>query len=99
VPTGFSSDEVEEIAALARLELTDAEKALFARQLADILRYAERVREIDTAGVAATAHVLAQHPALRPDEERPSIARSSALANAPDADVDAGLFKVPRVLG
>src|SRR5688572_14082528 len=99
VPHVLSGDEVERIARLAHLELSEDEKSLFARQLADILAYAERVREVDTVGVAATAHVLAQHPALRPDKVTPSLPRPGALANAPDKDEEAGLFKVPRVLG
>jgi aspartyl-tRNA(Asn)/glutamyl-tRNA(Gln) amidotransferase subunit C len=91
--------DVERIAALAQLELTDEEKRLFTRQLADILAYAEQVQAIDTSGVAATAHVLAGQRVERPDEPRPSLPREDALANAPDADHDAGLFRVPRVIG
>jgi aspartyl-tRNA(Asn)/glutamyl-tRNA(Gln) amidotransferase subunit C len=99
VPHELSRDEVERIARLAHLELTEDEISHFARQLADILSYADRVQQVDTTGVAATAHVLAQHPALRADEVLPSLPRSAGLANAPDKDGDAGLFKVPRVLG
>ena len=51
--------DVERIAALAHLELTDEEKQLFTRQLADILNYAEQLQAIDTTGVPATAHVSA----------------------------------------
>lgn len=90
--------DVERIAALAHLELTDDEKQLFARQLADILAYAEQVQAIDTAGVPATAHVhAAQHE--RADDPGPSLTPSDALANAPDPAADAGLFRVPRVIG
>jgi aspartyl-tRNA(Asn)/glutamyl-tRNA(Gln) amidotransferase subunit C len=91
--------DVERIAALAQLELTDEEKRLFTKQLADILAYAEQVQAIDTSGVAATAHVLAGLQVERPDEPRPSLPREDALANAPDADHEAGLFRVPRVIG
>ena len=95
--------DVERIAALAHLELTDEEKQLFTRQLADILDYAEQLQAIDTAGVPATAHVTAagsdQGTAERPDEPRPSVSTDDALANAPDAAADAGLFRVPRVIG
>jgi aspartyl-tRNA(Asn)/glutamyl-tRNA(Gln) amidotransferase subunit C len=99
MPTTLSVADVERIAALAMLELTDAEKQLFARQLADILAYAEQVQAIDTSGVAATAHVLGGEPAEREDEPRPSLPVADALASAPDADADAGLFRVPRVIG
>ena len=91
--------DVERIAALAQLELTDEEKQLFTKQLADILAYAEQVQAIDTSGVAATAHVLGAQQVERPDEPRPSLPGEDALANAPDADHDAGLFRVPRVIG
>jgi aspartyl-tRNA(Asn)/glutamyl-tRNA(Gln) amidotransferase subunit C len=90
--------DVERIAALAHLELTDDEKQLFTRQLADILAYAEQVQQVDTTGVAATAHVNA-HEAEREDEPRPSLTVSDALANAPNPALEAGLFRVPRVIG
>lgn len=95
----LSLEEVERIARLAHLELTDAEKALFARQLAEILSYAEQVQQLDTRGVPATAHVHAALRAEREDTLRPSLAVSEALANAPEPAPDAGLFKVPRVIG
>ena len=91
--------DVERIAALAQLELTDEEKQLFTKQLADILAYAEQVQAADTSGVPATAHV---HTALRSEREdvvRPSLPVEDTLINAPDADREAGLFRVPRVIG
>ncbi|MBM3778403.1 MAG: Asp-tRNA(Asn)/Glu-tRNA(Gln) amidotransferase subunit GatC [Acidimicrobiia bacterium] len=91
--------DVERIAALAHLELTGEEKQLFTGQLADILTYAEQLQQIDTTGVPATAHVHPDLRAERPDEPAPSLAPEDALANAPDADAEAGLFKVPRVIG
>lgn len=97
--SSLSLDEVERIATLARLELTDAEKQLFAKQLTDILTYAEQVQRIDTSGIAATAHVHPDQRVERADEPAPSLPVAAALANAPDADHDAGLFKVPRVIG
>src|SRR5687767_10595183 len=90
--------DVERIAALAHLELTDEEKPLFAKQLADILSYAEQLQAIDTTGVPATAHVNAQ-PVERDDEPRPSLEVADAVGNAPDGAPDAGLFRVPRVIG
>jgi aspartyl-tRNA(Asn)/glutamyl-tRNA(Gln) amidotransferase subunit C len=90
--------DVERIAALAHLELTDAEKQLFTRQLADILAYAEQLQTIDTSGVPATAHVNA-HGAERDDEPKPSLPVPDAVANAPDGTPSAGLFRVPRVIG
>jgi aspartyl-tRNA(Asn)/glutamyl-tRNA(Gln) amidotransferase subunit C len=96
--------DVERIAALAHLELTGDEKQLFTRQLADILDYAGQLQGIDTTGVPATAHVNATPFGIarsveRADEPRPSLAIEDAIANAPDGAPDAGLFRVPRVIG
>jgi aspartyl-tRNA(Asn)/glutamyl-tRNA(Gln) amidotransferase subunit C len=99
MPAGFTRSEVEAIAALARLELDNSELDLFARQLGDILEYANQVQRIDTTGVAPTASVAARHAADRPDVVTPSLERAAALVNAPDSAPGAGLFKVPRVIG
>ena len=99
MPDPLTRADTERIAALAHIALTEEEKELFTRQLAGILAYAEQIQAIDTAGVPATSHVLARHPRTRRDEVRPSMPRADALANAPEADRDAGLFKVPRVIG
>jgi aspartyl-tRNA(Asn)/glutamyl-tRNA(Gln) amidotransferase subunit C len=107
----FSRAEVEAIAALASLELDEGEIEMFARQLGEILAYADEVQQVDTRGVPPTASVLARHPADRPDEVRPSLTSEQALANAPDPAPDqisgrapahrtsGGLFRVPRVIG
>jgi aspartyl-tRNA(Asn)/glutamyl-tRNA(Gln) amidotransferase subunit C len=91
--------DVERIAELASLELTEGEVEVFTRQLADILAYAEQVQRIDTAGVAPTAHVLGALPVDRPDDPRESLAREDVLASAPDPAPEPGLFRVPRVIG
>jgi aspartyl-tRNA(Asn)/glutamyl-tRNA(Gln) amidotransferase subunit C len=95
----LSRADVERIAALAALELTDDEVETFTRQLAGILEYARQVQTIDTAGVPPTAHVLASGPVDRDDDVRPSLDRDEALLAAPDASLAAGLFRVPRVIG
>lgn len=99
MPAAFTREEVARIAALAHLELDEAELDLFARQLGDILAYADEVQRIDTTGVPPTASVVTRHAVDRSDHVRPSLDRVAALANAPDAAADAGLFKVPRVIG
>lgn len=91
--------DVERVAALAQLELTPEEKTLFTRQLADILHYAEQIQSLDTRDVPATAHVQAASDADRDDQPHDSLSVGDALANAPDAAPDAGLFRVPRVIG
>jgi aspartyl-tRNA(Asn)/glutamyl-tRNA(Gln) amidotransferase subunit C len=98
VPTILTIADVERIAALAQLELTEEEKQLFTRQLADILAYAEQVQAIDTSGVPATAYVNAAQRTERDDEPRPCLPVEEAIANAPDTDSNAGLFRVPRVI-
>ena len=102
VAAGFTRDAVASIAALAHLELDDAELDLFARQLGDILAYAEEVQRIDTTGVPPTASVVARHAADREDTERAGLDREAALSAAPDPARQAGLdvfFRVPRVIG
>jgi aspartyl-tRNA(Asn)/glutamyl-tRNA(Gln) amidotransferase subunit C len=97
--TPFGREEVLRIAALAHIELTEDEITLFGRQITDILGYVEQVRAIDTTGVAPTSHVLDRAPLDRPDEARDGLPRRDALGNAPDPAREAGLFRVPRVIG
>jgi aspartyl-tRNA(Asn)/glutamyl-tRNA(Gln) amidotransferase subunit C len=94
----LSQQEVARIASLARLELTAEELTLFTEQLSDILVYVEQIRAVDTAGVRPTSHVLSR-PTDRMDRLAPSLSLADALSNAPDAAPEAGLFKVPRVMG
>jgi aspartyl-tRNA(Asn)/glutamyl-tRNA(Gln) amidotransferase subunit C len=95
----LTTSEVARIAQLARLKLTEEELQLFARQLAGILDYAEQLQSVDTAGVPPTSHPLALTAPFRDDDVRPCLPREDALAAGPETDADAGLFKVPRVLG
>ncbi len=95
--SSLTKTDVERIAALAHLELTDEEIALFARQLADILTYAERLQEVDTTGVTATWHPGGSHGPLREDVLACALPTAAALANAPEPGD--GLFKVPKVIG
>lgn len=95
----FSRGDVERVARLARLELNAEEQELFARQLAGILAYAEQIQRVDTSGIEPTSHAPGSGAPMRADDVRPSLPREASLAAAADADVAAGLFKVPRVLG
>jgi aspartyl-tRNA(Asn)/glutamyl-tRNA(Gln) amidotransferase subunit C len=95
--TVLSPADVDRIAALARLELTDDERTRFATQLSAILAYADQVQQVETSAV--TGAVEPTPPRLRDDERRPSLDRDPLLEQAPAADHAAGLFKVPRVLG
>ncbi len=95
----FSREDLTRVASLARLALTDDEHELFARQLAQVLDYARQVQSVETSGVPPTSHPTGATSPLRDDEVQPSLARDAALAQAPDAERAAGLFKVPRVIG
>jgi aspartyl-tRNA(Asn)/glutamyl-tRNA(Gln) amidotransferase subunit C len=88
--------EVEHIAELARLELTDEEKQRFRQQLSDILEYAARLQAINTNQTLPTASVLPPRSVLRPDVPAPSLNVKEVLANAPQAEDDQ--FRVPPVL-
>jgi aspartyl-tRNA(Asn)/glutamyl-tRNA(Gln) amidotransferase subunit C len=99
MPDDLTRADVERIAALASLELTDEEAETFTGQLAQILAYARQIQDLDTSGVEATAHVLSHAPLDRPDEPRPSLDRDAVVTQAPDGAVEAGLFRVPRVIG
>jgi aspartyl-tRNA(Asn)/glutamyl-tRNA(Gln) amidotransferase subunit C len=94
----LSREDVLRIAELARLELTSEEVELFTRQLTDILGYVEQIRALDTTGVSPTSHAI-NRPLERDDSANESLPRAEALVNAPDAAVESGLFKVPRVFG
>ena len=96
--SSLNRQDVERIAELARLELTEAELDLFTRQLGDILTYVEQIRALDTTGVAPTLQVL-NRPVDRDDAPADTLTRAQLLGNAPDASTETGLFKVPRVIG
>ena len=96
--SSLSREEVQRIADLARLELSAEELDLFTRQLGDILTYVEQIRALDTTGVAPTSQVL-NRPIDRDDVPADTLSREDLLRNAPDAATEAGLFKVPRVIG
>lgn len=93
----LSIKEVEHIAALARLALTDAEKRQYSEQLSDILDYAARLDELDTDQIPPTASVLDMHLRLREDEARPGLSTDDVLKNADKTQDDQ--FKVPPVFG
>ncbi len=86
---------VEHVARLARLALTDDERARFADQLARILEYCARLDQMPIEGVPATSHVIPMANVLRPDTITPSLDRDEVLAQAPAREQ--GFFKVPPV--
>jgi aspartyl-tRNA(Asn)/glutamyl-tRNA(Gln) amidotransferase subunit C len=92
----LSRAEVETIAELAKLNLTDEEKAMFQEQLSEILEYAEMLRQLDTTGIPPTTSALPLNNVMRADEVRLSLSDEEALYNAPESE--AGSFKVRAVL-
>ena len=75
--------EVQHIAELAKLQLTDAEAALYQEQLSDILDYIQRLNTLDTEAIPPTATVLPLRSVMRDDAPRPSMPPDEILANAP----------------
>jgi aspartyl-tRNA(Asn)/glutamyl-tRNA(Gln) amidotransferase subunit C len=88
--------EVEHIAQLARLELTDEEKARYCDQLSAILDYAARLQTLDTADIPPTSSVLPARSVLREDVPGSSLPVEDVLRNAPSAEENQ--FRVPPVL-
>ncbi len=92
----ISKEQVEHVAKLARLEVNEDEKAIFARQLSAILTYMDQLKEVETEGVEPTATVLPAENVFREDVVRPSLPQEQALANAPDQAE--GFIRVPKIL-
>jgi len=88
--------DIDHVARLARLELTDQEKARLREQLGVILENAAKVGEVATDDVPPTAYAIPRSNVLRPDEVTPSLTVEEVLGNAPEVESDR--FKVPRVV-
>ena len=92
----ITKKDVEYVAALSRLELSEAEKENYTVQLKAILEYADQLNELDTEGVEPTYHVMLVTNAMRKDEVRQSMNSGKVLMNAPETQE--GYFKVPRII-
>ena len=92
----ITREEVEHVARLARLALTEDEIARLTGEMDAILDYVETLNELDTAQIEPTAHAVPMINAFRADESKPSIGVPRALQNAPAAEQ--GCFKVPKVI-
>ena len=88
--------DIEKVARLARLELSEEERVTFGNQLEQILTYMEQLNRLDTTGVEPTSHAIPIHNVFREDEVKPSFPQEEVLGIAPD-DED-GHFKVPRII-
>ena len=88
--------DVEHVARLARLALSDAEKVRMREQLSAILGYIDKLKGLDVDGVEPTSHAVPLVNVMRDDEVEPSLPREEMMANAPDPAGD--FFRVPRII-
>ena len=92
----ISREDVQHVARLARLELSEPELVRMQDELSHILAYIDKLRSVDTTGVEPTSHAVPLTNVMREDEPRPSLPRADMLANAPEAGGD--FFRVPRII-
>ncbi len=92
----ITRQEVEHVAKLARLELSEREKEMLTDQLSNILTHFEKLNQLDTKNVAPTSHVLDITNVMRDDTPEESLPQERALANAPDKVT--GFYKVPKII-
>ena len=96
MPEKIDQKQVEQVAKLARLKLTEPEMAQLSIHLSAILEYIEKLNELNTDSVEPLAHALGVHNVFRADVVKPSLDPDSALANAPQRHEN--YFKVPKIL-
>ena len=92
----ITREEVQHVARLARLQLTDQELERMQVELDAILAYIDKLRVLDVEGVEPTSHAVPLVNVMRDDDLRPSFPLDEMLGNAPDRDGD--LFRVPRII-
>jgi aspartyl-tRNA(Asn)/glutamyl-tRNA(Gln) amidotransferase subunit C len=88
--------DIEKVARLARLQLSEEEKETFGRQLEQILGYMEQLNRLDTSGVEPTSHAIPVFNAFREDETKPSYPKKDVMEIAPSEEE--GFFRVPRII-
>ena len=88
--------QVEHVARLARLAVSEEEKEALSRQLSSILSYIGKLNELDTSRIEPTSHVLDLKNVVREDAVRPGLTPDEALSNAPDREGDH--FRVPKII-
>ncbi len=87
--------DVEHVAKLARLELTEEEKELYTKQLGDVLKYVDQMNEVDTSNVKPMSHAIDFVNVMREDKVVYDHTKEELMANAPDEEN--GFFKVPKI--
>jgi aspartyl-tRNA(Asn)/glutamyl-tRNA(Gln) amidotransferase subunit C len=93
----ITRQDIEKVALLARLQLSDAEVATMSEELAQIVGYVDQLAEVDTEGVAPMAHAIELQNVFEDDHVCESLPREQALANAPHHNSTG--YLVPAVLG
>jgi len=93
----ITQEEVEHIAKLARLELTEEEKKRFQVELGKIIEYFDQLKKLDTERVPPMTHAVPIENVLREDQVKPSLPAEEALQNAPEKKDS--YFQVPKVVG
>jgi len=88
--------DIEKVARLARLALSDEEKVTFGEQLDQILTYVEQLGRLNTEGIEPTSHAIPVSNVFREDETRPSFPREDVLQIGPNTE--GGYFRVPRII-
>lgn len=88
--------DIEKVAKLARLQLSEDEKKRFESQLDQILTHIEQLNRVDTAGVEPTSHAIPIHNAFREDKTKSSFPKEEVMGIAPSAED--GHFRVPRII-
>ena len=87
--------DVEHVAKLARLELTEEEKELYTKQLGDVLKYVDQMNEVDTSSVKPMSHAVDFVNVMREDKVVYEHTKDELMANAPDEEN--GFFRVPKI--
>ena len=87
--------DVEHVAKLARLELTEEEKETYTKQLGDVLKYVEQMNEVDTSNVEPMAHPIEFVNVMREDKVYYEQTKEALMQNAPEEEN--GFFKVPKI--
>ena len=88
--------DIEHLAKLARLKLTDAEKELFSKQMGTVIKYIENLSELDTKNVEPTAHVLGLNNSIRDDAVKKPLTVQDPINDSPAHSK--GHYEVPKII-
>ena len=92
----ITKEQVEYVANLSRIRMSDEEKEKFTHQLSDILKYVEKLKELDVENVPPISQASVSKNVLREDRPGESLSQEDALGNAPDKAM--GFYRVPKII-